>query len=161
MIAACYVGVEIGAASLVEGRIEDQVRDSGLEVGSVQADVESFPLLTKILLDDRVERVTVTMRDVEWNGIDFQRLRLSLSGVKPDRGALLGGEPAASSIRSGSLSGRVAADGPLAAAAELGEVPDGILPCDASIRSAGSTLRVSCALRPVPRELLQQFGILG
>ena len=145
----------------MQDRIEEQVRHSALDVGGVEAEVDSFPLLTSILLDGRVDRVALTMRDVERNGIHFDRLRLVLFGMKVNRFQLLRGEAGASSIRRATLSARVT--GPVAeAAAEAGEVPDGILPCDSvEMDVSGSVLRLSCSLRPVPQDLLEEFGILG
>jgi hypothetical protein len=116
--------------------------------------------VTSVILDGRVERVTLTMRDVERNGIELESLRLVLSGLKVSRFSVIRGEPGASSIRRGTLTARVAAEGPLAAAAQAGEVPEGLLPCDATLRTSGSYLRLSCTIRPVPQELLEEFGIL-
>jgi hypothetical protein len=127
----------------------------------VEAEIDSFPLVTSVILDGRVERVVLTMRDVERNGIELKSLRLVLSGLKVSRFSVIRGEPGASSIRRGTLTARVAAEGPLAAAAQAGEVPEGVLPCDATVRSAGADLRLTCSLRPVPQELLEEFGILG
>ena len=132
-----------------------------MDVGGVEAEIDSFPLITSVLLDGRVDRVALTLRDVDRNGIHFDRLRLVLIGMKVDRFQLLRGEPGASSIRRGTLSALVTGP-PAEAAAEVGEVPDGILPCDPiEMDVAGSVLRLSCTMRPVPRELLEEFGILG
>ena len=86
----------------------------------------------------------------------------AFAGLKPKKATLLGGEPAAVSIRRGRLSAVALVEGPLAAAAELGEIPEGILPCDpVEAEANGSILRLSCTMRPVPRAVLDEFGILG
>jgi hypothetical protein len=145
----------------VQNRIEEQVRASALDAGDVDVEIDSFPLVTSVLLDGRVDRVSVTLRDVERNGVHFESLRLGLAGIKVKRFAVIRGEPGATSIRRGRLSARISGD-VAAAAAELGEVPDGILPCDqVEVGGDASVLRLSCTMRPVPRELLEEFGILG
>ncbi|MGH2805966.1 MAG: LmeA family phospholipid-binding protein [Actinomycetota bacterium] len=152
--------------SFLQNRVEEQVRESPLDPAGVDVEIDSFPLVTSVLLGGRVDRVSLTLTDFDRNGIHFDRLRLTLTGVKVNRLAVIRGEPGARSIRRGTLTARVAAEGPLAAAAEAGEVEaggvvEGLLPCDASVRSAGSDLHLSCSLRPVPRDLLEEFGILG
>ena len=156
------MGVNLGVASLAESRIEEQVRDSGLDPGSVDVEIDSFPIIVDAIRSGRVERLTVTIRDFDHNGVHFSRLTLTFAGLKPKKTALLGGDPSVVSIRRGRLSAIATVDGPLASAVELGEVPEGILPCDPiEIESSGSVLRMSCAMRPVSRELLAEFGILG
>jgi hypothetical protein len=154
--------VNLAVASVAEGRIEEQVRDSGLDPGSVAVEIDSFPIITTVLTGGRVERLTVVIRDFDHNGVHFSRLTLAFSGLKAKRTAVLGGAPSVVSIRRGNLSAVATVEGPLAAAAELGEIPDGILPCDpVTVDGSGSVLRLSCSVRPVPRALLEEFGILG
>jgi hypothetical protein len=154
--------VELGVAAIAESRIEDQVRDSSLNANDVEVEIDSFPIMTTVIRKGRVDRVTVSIRDFDHNGVHFTRLTLRFAGLKPRTGALLGGEPEVSSIRRGTLTAVATVEGPLAAAAELGEIPDGILPCDPiAVDGSGSVLRLSCTMRPVPRSLLEEFGILG
>jgi hypothetical protein len=156
------VGLNLGVESLAESRIEEQVRDSGLDPRSVEVEIDSFPIITTLITDGRVERLVVAIRDFDHNGVHFSRLTLTFAGLKPKKAALLGGDPSVVSIQRGRLSAVATVEGPLAAAAELGEVPDGIVPCDpVDIEGSGSVLRLSCTMRPVPRGLLEEFGILG
>jgi hypothetical protein len=155
------VGAEIAATSFVQNRIEEQVRASTLDAGEVEVEIDSFPLVTSVLFGGRVDRVSLTMRDVDRKGVHFETLRLRLTGIEVNRAAVIRGEPGASSIRRGTLSARISGD-VAAAAAELGEVPDGILPCDpVEVGGDASLLRLSCTMRPVPRAVLEEFGILG
>lgn len=103
VLAAALVAAEIAAPPFVEARIEEQVRTRTRELAAVEADVDSFPLLTRTLVTGKVSRLTVNLREVLHQELRITAVRLLLRGIELDRGALLQGEARLRDIERGEV----------------------------------------------------------
>ena len=67
-------------ASAVERKVQG--------VSSVDADIDSFPYLGRLLVQGSVSELDVTFRNVTGHGIDVAQLRFEAEGLELDRGVL-------------------------------------------------------------------------
>jgi hypothetical protein len=69
-------------ASAVEARVQG--------VSEVDADIDSFPFLGRLLVSGTVSELDLAFTDVKGHGIDVARLRIAATGIELDRGVLFG-----------------------------------------------------------------------
>lgn len=142
VLAAALVAAEIATPPFVEARIEEQVRTRTRELADVEADVDSFPLLTRTLVTGRVSRLSVDLREVLHQELRITSVRLLLHGLELDRGALLQGEARVRDIERGEVTLELSGD---ALTAALG-VPIEVRRGAAVVQRAGEALGVDLAV---------------
>lgn len=105
IVLAAGLGVvaELIAPSLVESRIEEQVRAESRGAARVEAEVDSFPLVTRLLVTEEVEEVEVTLVEVADVPVPLATVRFGLEGLVVDRSALLRGEVEIRDVATGLL----------------------------------------------------------
>lgn len=92
IVLVVIVGVvgEFAGPRLVESRTEERVRANTDGEVTVEADVQSSPFLPVLLAQGRINRMTVTLKELSGYGIPVT-VRFVLDGVSLDRQALLTG----------------------------------------------------------------------
>lgn len=91
LVALAALGVELVAPQLAASSIEDHVRAQTEGAVGVSADVGPFPVVTRLLATERVQRLGVTLDEVAAQQLTFASVRLELRGVELDRNELLNG----------------------------------------------------------------------
>lgn len=135
MLLATGLAVELVAPGLAEGRIEEGVRRESRDVTGVHADLGTFPIVTKLVLTSRVNRLTVTLDEVVRRGVRFTRVSIALRGITFDRDAAFRREVRVRDIDSGTVTARL----PLGRLSGLvGQIAGGI-----DARVSGNTLVLS------------------
>lgn len=177
-----WLVVELVAPGMAEERIELRVRNESGGATGVEADVDSFPLLTRVILTGRVARTTVEMTEVVRRRITFARIAFVFEEVRVDRSAFLMRDARVRSIERGTVSARIsseelsaifgvaqrigleglevrASDGVLRVGRSgLGTVavdlPDVLFPCDPDATIGSDGIILSCAFDEVPAVLV-------
>lgn len=168
--------VELAAVPLAEGRLEQQVADRVEGAADVRADINSFPLLMRIVLTSTVSEVTVTLERVARQQLTFAEVRFELEGIEVDRSAALRREPRVTAVDRGTITATIDAG---ALSPELSRIvppagqrvrvrgralligpasvviPSDLLPCDPEARVEGDSVMVSCTIHEVPTALLE------
>lgn len=101
LVAVAAVAVELVAPQLAASSIEDHVRTQTDGVVEVSAEVGSFPVVTRLLATERVQRLAVSLEEVAAQELTFASVRLELHGVELDRDALLNGNVRVRGMRGG------------------------------------------------------------
>ncbi len=83
------VVVELAASSFFEARMEKRVRERIRDVGAVSVDVDSFPLVTRLVTTGRIRRMTLTLEQLVRQRVSFASVRLHVEGLELDRDELL------------------------------------------------------------------------
>lgn len=91
LLALAGLGVELVAPQLAASSIEDHVSAQTEGVVGVSADVGPFPVVTRLLVTERVGRLGVTLDEVAAQQLTFTSVRLELTGVELDRNELVAG----------------------------------------------------------------------
>lgn len=91
VVVAWLVG-EILAQAWLEQRIADRVAEAAAGQVAVEADIESFPVATGVMVTGAVDRVEVGLTQVAGRGLGPIDLRISVTGLRLDRSALLSGD---------------------------------------------------------------------
>ncbi len=180
VIGGLWLSVELVAPRVAESRIEERAAQRTADVARVDADVRSFPMVTRLLLTGRVNRLDVTLEEVSRQRLTFASIRFEFHGVLMDRGALAQREARIEDIDRGRIVGELL-EGDLAAALgaafELlpGEVavgmedrrltigregrpglsvpiPDDLFPCDPSAELQDGAVVISCTIHEVPAQ---------
>lgn len=81
--------LELVAPAVVEARIEERVRERTREVAGVSADVDSFPVVTRLLVTGRIRHMTLTLDRLVSQRVTFATVRLTVEGLELDRDVLL------------------------------------------------------------------------
>lgn len=93
---------EFAGPRLVESRIEERVRANTDGQATVEADVQSSPFLLVLLVQGRINRMTVTLEEL--SGYDVPvTARFALDGVRLDRPALLTGQAQLRGVEGGGV----------------------------------------------------------
>lgn len=98
------VAGEVLAPPLVEREIEARVEDR-LQVGEVDADLGSFPVVARVLASSEVRTVVVTLDRLaeQPSPVVIDRVRVELTGVHLERSALFDGEARLEDVERGNL----------------------------------------------------------
>lgn len=142
LVPAAAVLVEFMTPPAVEERIEDRVAERVPEAISVAAELDSFPLVSRLLLTGRVESLTVELDDVR-REIRFDVIELELEGIDIDRRALVDSSFEIDSIDSGVITAELTEE----ALSEVVGVPVELLPDRARATVAGQQIEVSVVVR--------------
>lgn len=146
----------------------------GVAGGTTTASIDSFPFLGRLVVNGRVERVSVHQEDVKARGIRFTAIDVDLRGVHVDRGALVRHRRVElTGIDRGTVTATVGLGEllRLAGSAVTGGVrlDDGVLvigdvrldlagspllPCVTSLRFEGTAVALTCRLHDPPIELM-------
>lgn len=175
---------ELVAARFAGGEIEERVaRRTGAEV---QAEVDSFPLVTRLLVTEEVDSVTVTLKDVNLDSVDLETLTIVAQGIKLPRSRLLGRNLKPTGIDEGTVTAFVSSTSlsdavgvaipgldPGSASAQLeagaltleipGSAPVSVpmpqeaLPCSGSGKIVEGGVRMRCAVDEIPDILLDNL----
>lgn len=127
LVAVLAVAVELLAPVLAALQIEEQVRERARDAAGVEADVGTFPVVTRLLATERVRRVEVTLDEVARQELRFTAVSYELRGVRLDREALLRGDVRVTAIQGGQVTAEVAPDALTEALGVPVEVQDGLL----------------------------------
>lgn len=167
---------ELAVVPIAEGRIEQTVAERNPGVGTVQANIGSFPVATRLVLTGQVDSLDVTLDRVVRQRLIFAEIRFDLSGIEVDRGSIIrrqtrvtaidegtiiaridGGALAAIAGRAFSLSGvtvqvrgRVLSFGPASV-----QLSSDLFPCDPQARVEGESVIVTCTIHDVPEAVLE------
>ncbi|MDQ4144649.1 MAG: DUF2993 domain-containing protein [Actinomycetota bacterium] len=175
---------EFFATNLAEEEIEQRI---GKKVGArTQAEIDSFPLVTRTLLTEEIDRLTVTLTDVDYEEIHFDTLRIEASGIEVPRARLLDRKLRPKRIDSGTVSAFISttsleeATGIAIPALDPGNVsarldggtltlevsgvppfnvsvPQEALPCSATGRVVENGVRLACNVDGIPDIVLQNI----
>lgn len=107
LVALGGLAVELVAPRLAASSIEDHVSEQLAGVVGVSADVGTFPVVTRLLVTERVPRLGVTLDELAGQQLTFASVRFDLRGVELDRDALLGGDVRVRSIEGGQVTATV------------------------------------------------------
>lgn len=171
---------EVAAPPYVESAVEDQVRERLGGVATVEADVQSFPLVARVLATGQVAQLDVELAEVAGQQIRFSRVVATMRGIELSRPDLLRGQVRVTGIEEGELLAAaplgelaavvgVAADTQLwqqahfegselvlEAAGRTFRVPLPLEPpCDAAATVEGDFLVLRCTFRTVPSFMAQ------
>lgn len=94
VLAVVVIGMVIAdvvVRTTAESALADGIRDNTVGVGSVTADIDSFPFTGRLLAGGHVSKVDVRLDDVTGYGIDVAQLRIEAFGLVLGRRALYGG----------------------------------------------------------------------
>lgn len=181
LLVAAGVAVELVAPSFVEARIERRVQANFDGAVAVEADIDSFPMVTRALLTGEVGELTVRLDEVSGQALPFNRVALTLRGVQLERSALVRGEAQIEGLDEGEAVAEVdlealaaAAGVPVDPAALEGArvrqghleltvggapvrigVPVGALPCEPDGAVEGGRLVLRCTFTEVPPILVR------
>lgn len=162
---------EVAAIPIAERLIEQEVTRRYRDAATIEADIDSFPVVARLLATEKVNRLTVTLDRVARQTITFAEVRFEFSGLVVDRSAMLGGNPRVREIDRGSVTATIDA-GALGGIASLtgvevrvigrtlhaGEVAVAIerelVPCPPQARVEGDRVVLTCEIDEVPETLL-------
>lgn len=136
--------VELAAPSFLEARIEERVRERTRDVAVVDAEVGSFPVVTRLLATGRIRRMTLTLDQLVRQRLTFATVRLSFEGLELDRSALLEHQQVElRDIETGMLTAELTAE----ALSDLVGVPVELRSGQVSFEVAGTTLTAQPEIR--------------
>lgn len=170
-VVAVAVVAEWGAPRLVADRVEQRVNSNLGGVAAIEADAGRFPFVPRLLADNRVARITMSLEEIAGQEVTFGSVAVELRGIVLDRERLLAGEVEVTAIDSGTAT-VIVDEGALATLAQLipgagqlsqlspGQsvpvpVPDQLLPCTPRVQRADDSARLSCEFQQVPSALLR------
>lgn len=180
--------VELVAPLVVEERIEEEVGGATRGAAAVEADLDSFPFVTRLLLTGRITRLSVTLEQLLRRRLRFSTLRFELEGIRLDRPALYRRRLELEEIAAGRVTAVVSEDALAAAGPSVdlgaGEVvadavghtlvlavagttvqslplPAELFPCDPAARLQEESIVVSCTVDEVPALLLRALAAAG
>lgn len=160
------------AAREVERQVEARTGD----VASVEADLDSFPLATRLMLTGRINRATITLDRAVRQNITYATVRFELDGIQMDRNSLFS-DPRVTAIDEGRIEAVIDLStlSPLLgrASAVLGEqvrieggrffvgrfsaeIARDLIPCDPDGRVEGTNAILTCTIHDVPEVLLKE-----
>lgn len=96
LVLAAVLVVAVLVDATAETRAEEEVvvavRNGVGEVGEVEAEIDSFPFIGRLLLQERVPTLRVRLTDIGGYGLDVAELRVVAQEIRLDRDVLLQGE---------------------------------------------------------------------
>ena len=175
VVLALWIVVELVSIPLAEQRIEQEVARRNRDAASVQADIDSFPLVTGLLVTSEMRKLTVTLDQVARQRLTFTEVRFELKGVEVDRASLMRQQPRVDSIDEGTITGTLDLGALSEAIGRLPSITGGnvrvsgrtlsigpvsmditrdLFPCDPQARVDAGRVIVSCTIHDVPEALL-------
>lgn len=131
------VVVELAAPSFFEARTEQRVRERTRDVAVVDVEVDSFPVVTRLLTTGRIRHMTLTLEQLVRQRVTFASVRLSVEGLELDRSALLQRQEVdLRDIETGMLTVELTAQ----ALSDLVGAPVELRPGQVSVKVAGRTV---------------------
>lgn len=174
---ALWVVAEIAVIpSLAESEVEQQVSARTQDVGEVDADIDSFPLATGVLLTGRIREATITLDRAVRQDVTYATVRFRMSGIRLDRATLFS-DPRITAIDRGTvvaeidlndlspllgrISERIGADVEISGGSfSIGGVStrfaQDFFPCDPDGTVEGGRVILSCSIDDVPEILLER-----
>lgn len=137
------VGAEIAAPRFVESQMEARIEEQTDGTVIADAELDSFPFLTRLLLTERVSELTVTLEEVAGQAINFSRIAMTVEGVTIDRASLLSGELEIRDIDHGRITAVISEQ---ALGDALGHAVS-LRPGRAAVDVAGTTVEVDLTVR--------------
>jgi hypothetical protein len=102
VVALLAVG-DFAARRYAEDRIQHQI--DSRQAGAVSSvTISSFPFVPRLLILGKVDKVTAHVRNVSVGSFALDRVDLTVTGVKLDRGQLVHGKVVVTGIRTGTVS---------------------------------------------------------
>lgn len=172
VLVALWVVGELAAAPVAERVIEQEVKTRYRDAATVEVDIDSFPLVSRVALTEKIRELTVTLDRIARQTITYAKVRFELFGIVVDRSATLRGDPRVKEIDRGvvtatidaavlegipSLAGAdVRVDGWVLNVGAASVVIDReLVPCDPQARVEGDSVILSCEIDEVPESLLE------
>jgi len=109
VLVAVLLAADFSARSAAESAIEKGVRAKVSGVGSVDAQIESFPFTGRLLGQGKVSTLDLRLTDVTGHGIEVAWLRLETKGLELDRSVLFGGKVRIKHVDSVTVTARTSA----------------------------------------------------
>lgn len=103
VVAVVAVAAELAVPPRIEEAIEARVAEEVPEAASVQADVDSFPVVARGLATGEVQRLAVSLRGVELPSLAIESVDVEALDIEIERRALVDGEVDLRRIGSGRL----------------------------------------------------------
>ena len=92
-VVGALVLVDLAARRYTEARVERSVRDAvsagHLVADDIDASIDSFPFLGRVLAAGEVPGVTISLRDVGGQGVEVEEVVVDVRGTRIDRSTLL------------------------------------------------------------------------
>jgi hypothetical protein len=176
LLAGAWLVVEIVSIPVGERMVEERVAERNENAATVTADIDSFPLVTRVLLTGNVKELTVTLDEVARQAVTFAQVRFEFAGIEIDRSSLRGGDFRVTAIDRGTITATIdlgavgGALGRIATRAGLDvrvsgrtlfvgpasiELSSELLPCDPDARIEGDQVVLSCTIDEVPEALIE------
>ncbi len=129
------VAADFGVRLLLENRIESEIEgaDRTVDVGNVEADIDSFPFLGRLALRGEVSHFSLRLEDLVTPGVTFAVLQLDVDGVTFDRSVLLNARVQVQGLDRASIKAEITDE----AASEALGVPVTFTPGTATVQVAG------------------------
>jgi hypothetical protein len=176
LLAGVWLAVELVSIPVGERMVEQRVAERNENAATVTADIDSFPLVTRVFLTGNVKELTVTLDEVARQAVTFAQVRFEFAGIAVDRSSLRGGDFRVTAIDRGTItatidlgavggalgriatrtgldvrvSGRTLFVGPASI-----ELSSELLPCDPDARIEGDQVVLSCTIDEVPEALIE------
>jgi hypothetical protein len=175
VLVGLWLAAELAVIPLAEGQIESKVAERSDGEAGVSADVDSFPMIARVLLTGRVKELSVTLDQVARQRLTFAEVTFQVSGIEVDRGAILQRNVRIRSIERGTVTasvdlgalggvlGRISSflgtdvrveDGQLHIGPSSFPLGDDLFPCDPEGRIEGERVILTCSITDVPDALL-------
>ena len=178
VLVGLVVVAELLVVPLAESQVESAVAERSEGEAGVSADIDSFPLISRVLLTGRVKELNVTLDQVARQRLTFAEVTFSLSGIEVDRAAILRRTVRVKDIESGTVTatlelgrlgsvlggiGRALGFGTDDVRVERGTlhvgptsfpIGDDLFPCDPDGRVEGDQVILTCTITDVPDALL-------
>ncbi len=97
-------GADVASRHLAENRIEARARAEVPEAGSIEADIDSFPFLPRLLTAGSAGDVDLHLDQVPTQSVQLTSVDVKLRDVKVDRDALFSRQVSVNSIERGTVS---------------------------------------------------------
>jgi hypothetical protein len=163
---------EFAAAPVAERLIEQEVKARYRDAATVEVDIASFPLVSRVALTEKIRKLTVTLDQIARQSITYGEVRFELMGIVVDRSAILRADPRVKRIDRGIVTATidVAALEGIPSLASTDVRVDGrllnfggasvpidkeLVPCDPEARVEGDSIILSCEIDEVPATLLK------
>jgi hypothetical protein len=171
-LAGLWVAGEIAVIPLAESRIEQEVANRTNDEAAVSANIDSFPLASRVLVTGEVRKLTVTLEEVARQALTFSEVRFEVFGIHVDRPAILRGQArvedidrgtVTATIELGALGGIASLAGvdvriegrTLRAAGVVAAIAEDLVPCPPEARIEDDRVILSCSIDEVPDILLE------
>ncbi|MGH2760417.1 MAG: LmeA family phospholipid-binding protein [Actinomycetota bacterium] len=171
LLAVLWLAGELTVVPIAEGRIEQRVAELNRDAANVNANIDSFPLVSRLVFTGRVNEVTLTLERVARARLTFAEVRFALEGIEVDRATLLQRQPKVTAIDRGTITAVIDTGvlGNVASALRLNPrvrgrtlvvgllsfpIPSDLVPCQPEVRVEDNDVIVSCTIDEVPEVLL-------